>query len=77
MYHLVVNVREVLHKRNLIAFMFEPSSEDIEHDERPCVADVEIVIYRRAAGIEADMPGLDRVEGLLLAGQIVEQYYTH
>ena len=70
--HFVVNVCEILDKRNFVAFMFEPPSENVKHYEGSSVADVEEVIHCRAARVETDMSGLDRNERLFFAGEVVE-----
>ena len=72
MYHFVVNVGEVLDKRNVIAFMFKPASEHVKHDEWSSVSDVEEVIDCRAARIEADVSWFEWSEGFFFAGEVVE-----
>ena len=72
---LVVDVGEVLHEFHLVAAVLEVAAQQVEHDERARVADVEIVVHGRAAGIHFDLARGDRDELLLLAGQGVEQFH--
>ena len=73
--HLVVNVGEVLDKLHLVAAVLKVATQQVEHDERARVADMEIVIHGRAAGIHFDLARRDRDELLLLAGQGVVQFH--
>ena len=72
---LVVHVGEVLHERHLVAAVLEIAAQHVEHDDRARVADVDVVIHRRAAGVHTHLAGLDRHELFLLHGHGVEQFH--
>ena len=72
---LVVDVGEVLHELHLVAAVLKVAAQQVEHDERARVADVEVVVHGRAAGIHFDLARGDRNEFLLLAGQGIEQFH--
>ena len=65
---LVVDVGEVLHEGDVVASVLEIAAENVEHDDRAGVADVDVVIHRRAAGVHADLALLDGDELFLLHG---------
>ena len=65
--HLVVDIREVLDVLDLVALVFQIAAQRVEHDERARVADVEIVVDRRAAAVNAHLARLDGLEFLLAA----------
>ena len=72
---LVVHVGEVLHKRHLVAAVLQIAAQHVKHDDRARIADVDVVIHRRAAGVHAHLAGLDRHELFLLHGHGVEQFH--
>ena len=72
---LVVHVGEVLHERHLVAAVLQIAAQHVEHDDRARVADVDVVIHRRAAGIHAHFARLDRHELFLLHGHGVVQFH--
>ena len=74
--HLVVDIGEILHELHLIAAVFKVAAQQVEHDERARVADVEIVVHGRAAGIHFDLARGDRDKLLFLTGQGVEQFHS-
>ena len=45
--------------------------EHVEHDHGPRIADMGEVVHRRPAHIDADIPGIERPERLLLATERV------
>ena len=49
--HLIVHVGEVLHEHDLVAAVFEIAAQQVEKHEAARVADVDIVVDRRAAGV--------------------------
>ncbi len=51
---LVVDVGEILNETNLPAAPLQIPTQHIEHAQRTRVADVNVVIHRRAAGIHAN-----------------------
>ena len=72
---LVVHVGEVLHERHLVAAVLQIAAQHVEHDDRARVADVDVVIHRRAAGVHAHFARLDRHELFLLHGHGVVQFH--
>ena len=73
--YLIVNVSEVLHELNLVAAVLEVTAQQIENDERTCVADMEVVVHSRTAGIHLYLARRDRNEFLLLTGQRVVEFH--
>ena len=63
---LVVNVREVLGKGDLVALVHEITADDVEGQEGPGVADVDLVVDRGTADVHANLALLDG-DKLLLA----------
>ena len=53
--HLVVDVGEVLDEGHVVAQVLHETAQRVEYDEGPGVADVEIVVHRGAAGIDAHL----------------------
>ena len=74
---LIVNVGKVLYKGYLVAAVLEVTAEQIEHDERTCVADVEIVIDGRAARVHLDFARGNRYKLLFLTGQCIKQLHGY
>ena len=72
---LVVHVGEVLHERHLVAAVLQIAAQHVEHDDRARVADVDVVIHRRAAGVHTHFARLDRHELFLLHGHGVVQFH--
>ena len=70
-YHLVVDVGEVLHVGDFVAHALKVAAEDVEEHEGPRVADVEEVVDGRAADVEAHLAGLDGDEGFFFPSKIV------
>ena len=66
--HLVVHVGEVLDEGDVVAAVAEVTAEHIEYNEATRVADMEIVIYGRAAGVHADLARLYGNQLFLLLG---------
>jgi len=50
--NLVVDVRVVLHIANIHPLVQEKASQRVKHDQRPCIANMNIVVDRRAAHID-------------------------
>ena len=69
--HLIVDIGEVLNELDLIALVLKVAAKRVEHDERARIADVEIVVDGRAAGIDAHLARLNRDEFFLAAGLCV------
>ena len=57
--------------------MTQQSEQQVENDDRPSVADMGVVIDRRAANVEPDRAWVDRREILLAAGQRVIKAQRH
>ena len=74
--HFVVNVGKVLHKLDLVAHVGEKAPQGVENDKRPRVADVEIVIHRRPAGVNAHLALVDGHEFFLFARHGVENLHA-
>ena len=68
---LVIDIGEVLGKRDLVAARNEPATNHVEADERAGVADVNVVVDRGAAHVHADLAGLDGLELFLFMGSAV------
>ena len=51
LYHFIVNIGEILHKLYVIAAIFKIAAHCVENNKRARVADVEIVVHSRSAGI--------------------------
>ena len=66
--HFIVDVGKVLYERHLKTFILEVPAQRVEHNERPRVANVEIVVNRGTAGVHADLPRYQRYQLFLFAG---------
>ena len=49
---------------DLVALVLEKALDQAEHDERPCVADVDAAVHGRPARIDAHLAGVARLQGL-------------
>ena len=77
---LVVNVGDVAHVSDAALTRIEmpqQAEKHIEHDDRPCVADMGEVVDRRSAHIHAQARGIERGEHPLLARQRVVEPELH
>ena len=70
---LVVDIGEVADEGDLPVAVAEVANKGVEHDHRPGVAHVAVIVDRHAADIEADVSWLDGLEVLDLAGSGVVQ----
>ncbi|MNR12663.1 hypothetical protein D3C85_1290310 [compost metagenome] len=68
---LVVDVRDVLHVRHVIASGAQPAVHHVEHHHHARVADVTIVVHGHAAHIHADLARFDWHERLLFTRERV------
>jgi hypothetical protein len=68
---LVLDVGDVANVGHAIAAGPQPALDRIEGDEHAGVAHMAIVVDRHAADVHANLPGLQRDEGFLAAGQRV------
>ena len=66
---LVVDVGDVAHIGDVVGAVEVPQQPEqhVEHDDRPCIADMGEVVDRRAAHIHAHVCGIERAEHPLLA----------
>ena len=74
--HLVVDVREVLHERHIVAPPLQVPAQHVKDDQRPRVADVNVVVHRRAAGVDAHLALVQGLELFLLPGLRVIDPHT-
>src|SRR4026209_1354578 len=74
---LVVHVSEVHDVEHLIPALFQPAPQQVLEEKRPEISDMRVVIDGGAAGVERDLAGLERLEGLDLATQRVVQPEGH
>ena len=73
--HLVVDVGEVLHEGHVVSQMGQKAAQRVKDDERAGVADVKIVVYRRAAGVDADLALVNGYKRLLFAAERVVNHH--
>ena len=66
---LVVDVGEVLDEFHLVAPPFQVPAQHVEHAQGPRVADMDVVVHRGAARVNARHSRLQRHQLFLLAGQ--------
>ena len=52
---LIINIRKILHEFNMVSPIFQITPQHIKHAKRPCISDMDIVIYRWPAGIDLDL----------------------
>jgi hypothetical protein len=76
---LVVDVGDVADVDDMLrpVGMAEQAEQHVEHDDRPRIADMGVVVDRRAADIETHRARVDRREILLPAGQRVVEAQRH
>ena len=53
--YFIVDIREILNELHIVAAIFEIAAQDIEDAQRAGVADVDIVIHGRNAGVHLDL----------------------
>lgn len=53
--YFIVDIREILDELHIVAAIFEIAAQDIEDAQRAGVADVDIVIHGRTAGVHLDL----------------------
>ena len=73
--YLVVNIREVLNKSDVISDIFKKTAQNIEHAERSCVADMNKIIHRRTAGIDLNLALLHGFKFFLCSCKSVENLH--
>ena len=71
----VVNVGEILNKTDFIASVFEVAAQNIKNAQRSCVADVNVVINSRSAGIDFDFTFFDGFQFFLLPCESVKYFH--
>ena len=73
--NLIVDIGKVLNKGDLVAHVFEIAAKNIKNAKRPCIADVDIVIHCRAAGINFEFTLVNRHKLLLFPCQSVKNFH--
>ena len=73
--NLIIHIGEVLHELYLIAAELKILAEGIKNDDRTCVSNVNVVIYRRSAGIDQCLTLVNRLEFFFLSGQCVIYFH--
>ena len=74
---LVLDVGDVHHVVELEAARREPAAQDVLKSEGPQVADVDVVVDRRPAGVHAHHVAVQRGEGLHFLGEGVVETQGH
>ena len=69
--HFVIDICEILDKSNLITFPLQLPSQHVKRDERPGIADMEIIIHSRAARIDTHFSIMDRLKSFFFTGHAV------
>ena len=69
--YFIVDIREILNELHIVAAIFEIAAQDIEDAQRAGVADVDIVIHGRAAGVHLDLARSYRDELFLFSCESV------
>ena len=72
---LIVDISDVGNVDHLVAPVFQIAAQGIEHDQRACVANVDIVVHSGAADVDAVLAGYLRYKFFLLSGQGVEDLH--
>ena len=67
----VTDVGDVLDVLDLEAARCEVAAQPVGHEVRAQVADVDVAVDGRAAGVDRGPPGFQRLEGLFAAGKRV------
>jgi hypothetical protein len=68
---LVVDVGDVAHVSDAVAARAQPAAHDVEGDEHAGMTEVQIVVDRHAADVDADVRRVERDERLLGAPEAV------
>ena len=76
---LVVDVGDVADIGDMLRpkFMPQQTEQHVEDDQHAAVADVQMIVNRRAAGIEADIRGINRREIFFPAGERIIEPQRH
>ena len=72
---LIVNIGDVGNIVHLIAAVFQIAAQGVKHDHRAGIADVDVVINRRAADVDTVFTGSLRNKFLFLAGHGVKDLH--
>ncbi len=75
--HLIINIRKILNKSDLIPFALQLSAKHIKGDKRSCVSDVKIIINSRTTGVDADFSFVDRFEFLFTPCHAVKNFHIN
>ena len=63
---LVIHIRDIARKRQLVTAPQE-ARQQVEHNRRPCIADMRVVVNRRATQVHRHLAFLKRNKGDFLA----------
>ena len=69
--HLVVDIGEVLHKGHFIAPVLQIAPQHVEDNEGPGVADMKVIVYGGAAGVDSHLSLMNGLELFLFPGHAV------
>ena len=72
---LVVNIGEVLYKGDLVSAVFKIAAQHVKNADWPRVADVNIIIYRGAAGVNFKLARCNGHKLFLLPGHCVKNFH--
>ena len=72
---LIINIRDIGHILHLCAPVLQVTAQGVEHDQRPCVANVDIVVDGGAADIDAVLPRGLGDKFFFLTGQGIENLH--
>ena len=73
---LVVHVGHILHEGDFEPAPRKIAADRVERDERACIADMDVVIHGRAAGIDPDLARFQRHKFFLFTGQGIVDSHT-
>jgi len=74
---LVVDIGDVAGVHNAAVSPSQQIGQGAEHHRRAGVADVDVVVDRRAADIHRHPVGVERLEGFQRAAEAIEQTHIH
>ena len=68
-------IRKILNKPYIFSFIFKITAHSVKDDSRPGVADMDVIINRRPAGVHFHLAGLDGHKLLFFAGHGVVNFH--
>ena len=75
--YFIVDIRKILDELHIVAAIFEIAAQDIEDAQRAGVADVDIVIHGRTAGVHLDLARSYRDELFLFSCESVIDFHLY